>query len=159
MIRKALSCLAFLGFGALTAVGAHHNWFGIVDWASEPSVGEFSTLVVTDFDTAYTIDQFVELGGKINDDGTISAGSAVCPRTGSSEFKKVVGRVKTDFWGTPIGFELAASYQQKLRIKQAKGDMDWSEFEKAMKAAKADEQEGAESGSTDTASQPALDSQ
>lgn len=139
MIRKFLLGMAFLSVGAIGAVGTQHSWFGVGDWYNEPSVSDFQTLVVTDFNTAYTVEEFLELGGTIDAEGNIVVGSAVCPKTGSDEFKKVVARTRTDFWGSVIGFDLAASYQQKLRIKKAKGDMNWSEFEKAFFEAKSEE--------------------
>ncbi len=149
MIRKCLMYVAFLGVGALGAVGAQNSWFGVQDWVNEPSVSDFQTLIVTDFNTAYTVDEFIDLGGRIDPLGDIFVGSAVCPKTGSDEFTKVVARTRTDFWGNVIGFDLAASYQQKLRIKHAKGDMNWSEFEKAFFEAKSEEAEGATEGASD----------
>lgn len=147
MIRKCLMCISFLGIGALGAIGTQNSWFGVQDWVNETNVSDFQTLIVTDFNTAYTVDEFIDLGGLIDPAGNIVVGSAVCPKTGSDEFKKVVARTRTDFWGTVIGFDLAASYQQKLRIKHAKGDMNWSEFEKAFFEAKSEE---ASEGASDT---------
>ncbi len=149
MIRKCLMCISFLGLGALGAIGTQNSWFGVQDWFNEPSISDFQTLIVTDFKTAYTVDEFIDLGGSISEGGSIVVGSAVCPKTGSDEFKKVVARTRTDFWGNVIGFDLAASYQQKLRIKHAKGDMNWSEFEKAFFEAKSEESEGATEGASD----------
>ncbi len=151
MIRKFLMYVSFFGIGALGAVGAQNSWFGISDWVNEPSISDFQTLIVTDFNTAYTVDEFVDLGGSISEDGSIIVGPAVCPKTGSDEFKKVVARTRTDFWGNVIGFDLAASYQQKLRIKHAKGDMDWTEFEKAFFEAKSEEAAEGESDTGDSA--------
>lgn len=148
MIRKCLMCISFLGLGALGAIGTQNSWFGVQDWFNEPSISDFQTLIVTDFNTAYTVDEFVDLGGSISEDGSIIVGPAVCPKTGSDEFKKVVARTRTDFWGNVVGFDLAASYQQKLRIKHAKGDMNWTEFEKAFFEAKSEED--IEGGASDT---------
>lgn len=150
MIRKFLLGIAFLSVGALGAIGTQNSWFGIGDWYNEPSVSDFQTLIVTDFNTAYTVDEFIELGGTIDPEGKIVVGSAVCPKTGTDEFKKVVARTRTDFWGNVVGFDLAASYQQKLRIKKAKGDMNWTEFEKAFFEAKSEEDTEGESDTGDS---------
>lgn len=147
MIRTALKIVAFVGVGVVASV---IPWGNAADYYNTPGFDEFQTLIVTDFDTAYTAEEFVEMGGVITSDGSIAPGSAVCPSTGTTKFKKVVARTVTNFWGTTTGYELAAAYQEQLRVKNAKGDMEWAQLAQLAQQLAEQEKRESEGAAVDT---------
>jgi len=122
MIRTGLKMIGLIGVGALVT---QLNWqSGVSDtisWFQEPTVGEFEAHYVTEFGNSYTQHQFDE----IKDD---CGSKFICPVTGAVEYEHIVGRKIKDFWGTFIRFEPAEEVQNEIRVKSAKGDMDWKQF-------------------------------
>lgn len=111
----------------------------VVDYLEKPTFTEFQELFVSDMGTVYTTDEFKELGGieavvdmRVNG----ATDDAICPKTGSMNFKRVVARAKKGSWGELIGYELAEDFQAKQRIIAAKGDLTWSKFFKVAQEAR-----------------------
>lgn len=133
MIRSILKIACCVAVGAASTLVPWSDLSSSVrGWFTEPSVGTFEKVFVSDMNTVYTFAELEEIGGKIDDAGQLS-GNPVCPNTGSTSFRETIGRVVYDFWGDKIGFQPAEEVQLKLKIEAARGDVDWDKFIGAVK--------------------------
>lgn len=106
----------------------------VVDYFEKPTFTEFQELFVSDMGTVYTSEEYRELmtdeqSAFIRNNPTNAAMiEIVCPKTGSTNFQRVIARAKKGPWGDIVGYELAEDFQAKQRVIAAKGDLTWSKF-------------------------------
>ncbi len=152
MMKFAMKFAIPIVLVAIGVVSTHVPWLTVAEnaqsWYNEPSITEFQELFVSKAGTVYTSEEFLDLASEqdrafMRENHGVVPSTVICPKTGSTEFQRIIGRVKTDFWGNAIGFELAETYQARQRIIVAKGDMNWAQLFELAQELK-DEEEAAE---------------